>query len=259
MSRAVSGLAHGDGERCGREGLQVTEPPGSRLTERTGAQAPSPPALAPCLAPLLRGSQREVSAVLSLLLQWLSVQRAGVARATGGPAASWGPETRALPHALSGHRAVAPLSPPAQPVPPMGRTLVEEPATPVCFVHDLVLFLLPRASEEVWTTGTSFLRWPQAAGKPLPRARGDSCTPAEAWGQLCQLPLPALEQREPQVRLGPGIFSRRTSWAPLGRHNGLEYSEPFSDLSMATSSSMRARQMVLQGAGGRGLLSLWQL
>lgn len=85
MSRAVSGLAHGDGERCGREGLQVTEPPGSRLTERTGAQAPSPPALAPRLAPLLRGSQREVSAVLSLLLQWLSVQRAGVARATGGP------------------------------------------------------------------------------------------------------------------------------------------------------------------------------
>lgn len=123
MSRAVSGLAHGDGERCGREGLQVTEPPGSRLTERTGAQAPSPPALAPRLAPLLRGSQREVSAVLSLLLQWLSVQRAGVAQATGGPAASWGPETRALPHALSGHRAVAPLVTPRPARPSHGQDL----------------------------------------------------------------------------------------------------------------------------------------
>lgn len=130
MSRAVSGLAHGDGERRGREGLQITEPLGSRLTERVGAQAPSPPALAPCLAPLLRGSQREVSAVLSLLLQWLSVQRAVVTHSDRvwpgpleGPAASWGLETRALSHALLRHRAVAPLVTPSPARPSHGQDL----------------------------------------------------------------------------------------------------------------------------------------
>lgn len=195
----------------------------------------SPPALAPCLAPLLRGSQREVSMVLSLFLQWLAAPRAVVSHSgrvwpgpLEGPAAFWGRKPGPFPVPCRDTGLWLHSSPPAQPVPPMGRTLVEEPTAPVCFVHDLVLFLLPRASEEVWITGTSFLRWPQAAGKPLPRARGDSCTPAEAWGQLCQLPHPCLGAEgalAPLLCLGPGIFSRRASWAPLGRHNGLEYSE----------------------------------
>lgn len=51
MSRAVSGLAHGDGERRGREGLQITEPLGSRLTgwvHRHPVLPRSPHALLPC-------------------------------------------------------------------------------------------------------------------------------------------------------------------------------------------------------------------
>lgn len=88
---------------------------------------------------------------------------------------------------------------------------MEEPTAPVCFVHDLVLFLLPRASEEVWITGTSFLHWPQAAGKPLPQARGDSCTPAEAWGQLTSS-VSRPRYLQPKNFLGP---SRQAQWSGI--------------------------------------------
>lgn len=195
----------GDGERCGREGLRITEPPGSTLTERMGAQAPSPPTLAPCLAPLLRGSQREVSTVLSLLLQWLAAPRAVVSHSDRvwpgpleGPAAFWGRKPGPFPVPCRDTGLWLHSSPPAQPPSlPWAGPWWRSPRLLSALCVTLFCSCYQERARRFGSQGLHSYAGPRLQGSPSPRPVGTAVPLQRPGASSANCSIPALERREP--------------------------------------------------------------